>query len=173
MRAVAGLWTSGQGSIETLPSPDMFFLPQKPYMPLGTLRQQLCFPDDPAAPGSGQDADLVRLLETACLPDLLTRVGGLDAECDWSYMLSLGEQQRVAFVRLLRRKPALAFLDEATSAVDSATERRLYEALRHVCPCFVSIGHRKELLAHHSHVLEAMGDDGRWGWLPVATYEAR
>lgn len=195
MRAVAGLWSQGSGIITTPPSKNIFFLPQKPYMPLGTLRQQLCFPDDPSggANGSGggthgaasvvgtfiidnnsgngiEDNELRALLDAVCLPDLLSRVGGLDAEGDWAHMLSLGEQQRVAFLRLLRRRPALAFLDEATSGVDTATECRLYEALRTICPCFVSIGHRKELLAHHTHVLEAVGD-GRWELQTVEQYQ--
>ena len=173
MRAVAGLWSVGSGTITIPTQSNLFFLPQKPYMPLGTLQQQLCFPDDPSTPVNSvtEDAGLIKLLDVAYLPDLLHRVGGLDAECDWAHMLSLGEQQRVAFLRLLRRQPAVAFLDEATSGVDASTERRLYEALRAVCPCFVSIGHRKELLAHHTHVLEATGD-GRWAVQTAEEYAA-
>jgi putative ATP-binding cassette transporter len=160
MRAVAGLWSTGSGVISTPPSSELFFLPQKPYMPLGTLRQQLCFPDEPLQTFT-EDENLKKLLEQACLPDLLERVGGLDSETDWSYMLSLGEQQRVAFLRLLRRRPTVAFLDEATAGVDTGTENNLYSALQSACSCYISIGHRKELLAFHSHVLEASGD-GRW-----------
>ena len=173
MRAVAGLWSEGSGIITVPSKKDLFFLPQKPYMPLGTLRQQLCFPDDPSGHSSSaknEDTELSTLLETVCLPDLSSRVGGLDADADWAHILSLGEQQRVAFLRLLRRRPAVAFLDEATSGVDTATECRLYEALRSMCSCFVSIGHRKELLAYHTHVLEAIGD-GRWVLQTVVQYQ--
>lgn len=74
------------------------------------------------------------------LAPLFFRVGGLGAECDWSHVLSLGEQQRVAMLRLLTHAPALAFLDEATSAVDAGVEKALYEALQACCPCYVSIG---------------------------------
>jgi vitamin B12/bleomycin/antimicrobial peptide transport system ATP-binding/permease protein len=171
MRAVAGLWSTGSGTISTPPPSELFFLPQKPYMPLGTLRQQLCFPDEPLQTVT-EDENLKKLLTSACLPDLFTRVGGLDAECDWSYMLSLGEQQRVAFLRLLRRCPAVAFLDESTSGVDSGTENKLYAALQSACSCYISIGHRKELLAHHTHVLEAAGE-GKWVLQTARQYQQR
>ena len=98
-------------------------------------------------------------------------MGGLDAECDWAGVLSLGEQQRVALLRLLRRRPAVAFLDESTSGVDTTTEAALYAALKGVCGCYVSIGHRRELLVHHSHVLEAAGD-GEWLLHTAAEYAA-
>jgi ABC-type uncharacterized transport system fused permease/ATPase subunit len=189
LRAAAGLWSAGGGSITAPPRACLFFLPQKPYMPLGSLRQQLTFPDPPEAPGrglagdlessglerggggGGEDAQLQALLATVCLPGLLQRVGGLDAECDWAGVLSLGEQQRVAFLRLLRARPAVAFLDEATSGVDTATEAALYSALRAACACHVSVGHRRELVRHHSHVLRAAGE-GRWELHTAAEYEA-
>jgi ABC-type uncharacterized transport system fused permease/ATPase subunit len=171
MRAVAGLWDCGSGLIATPPPSDLFFLPQKPYMPLGTLRQQLCFPDEPVQTYT-EDQSLEELLTSACLPDLLHRVGGLDSECDWSHMLSLGEQQRVAFLRLLRRRPAVAFLDESTSGVDSATETKLYAALQSTCSCYISIGHKRELLTHHTHVLEATGQ-GRWIFQTTRQYKQR
>lgn len=184
VRAIAGLWSTGSGAIATPPRSSLFFLPQKPYMPLGTLRQQLTFPDHLprlAAAGlkaggdvessGGEEAELRRLLQVVCLPNLLQRVGGLDAECDWAHVLSLGEQQRVAFLRLLRRRPAVAFLDESTSGVDAATEAELYAALAAACPCYVSIGHRRELVAFHTHVLRATGD-GRWELVKAAEHAA-
>jgi len=89
------------------------------------------------------------------------RVGGLDATCDWASVLSLGEQQRVAFLRLLLHRPSLAFLDESTSALDEATEAALYSALKERCPCYLSIGHHMQLVQYHSHVLQYQGE-GRW-----------
>eukprot|EP00887_Chlorella_sp_A99_P007088 scaffold2.g7088.t1 len=192
MRAVAGLWSRGSGSITTPPHTDTFFLPQKPYMTLGELREQLTFPDTfAAAPGGldggggvaagpfnrrpgppASDAELAALLEAVRLPHLLQRMGGLDAECDWAHVLSLGEQQRIAFLRLLYHAPALAFLDEATSAVDAATEAALYAALRERCPCYVSIGHRMQLVACHTHVLEAVGE-GRWVLYTAPQFQAK
>ena len=114
LRAIAGLWKTGSGVVVTPPENRLFFLPQKPYMPIGTLRQQLTLPDEPSG-DTAEDDNLQVLLSAVCLPDLMARVGGLDAECDWASVLSVGEQQRVAFLRLLRRKPLLAFLDEVRS----------------------------------------------------------
>lgn len=178
LRAVAGLWFSGTGEIHVPRVESIFFLPQKLYMPLGTLREQLCFPDAPyhgdgARSGGGgddgDDAELISLLSMVSLGELVHRVGGLDVECDWSHVLSLGEQQRIGIVRLLRQKPTLAFLDEATSGVDTTTEEKLYCMLKTTCDCIVSIGHRRELLNYHTHVLECLGD-GTWNLQAMATY---
>jgi putative ATP-binding cassette transporter len=172
LRAIAGLWYSGRGEILVPPIESVFFLPQRLYMPLGTLREQLCFPDTPHHQGigdTGEDEELISLLDMVALGELPFRVGGLDADCDWSHVLSLGEQQRVGVLRLLRRKPVVAFLDEATSGVDIVTEDKLYRALKTTCDCIVSIGHRKELLKYHTHVLECMGD-GSWQLQTMATY---
>jgi len=169
LRAIAGLWTSGSGCLRTPSSKDIFFLPQKPYMPLGTLRQQLLFPDLEV---STSDAQLTALLDECRLEGLSQRLGGLDAECDWASILSLGEQQRIAFLRLLRRRPTVAFIDEGTSGVDPATEASLYSSLKACCPCFVSVGHRKELVAHHTHVLEAVGEEGKWVFRTAPEYLA-
>lgn len=77
-----------------------------------------------------------------CITELVERVGGLDMEVDWSHVLSLGEQQRVAFLRLLLHRPLLAFLDEATAALDTATEAVLYKSLQRTCSCYISVGER-------------------------------
>lgn len=86
-------------------------------------------------------------------------------------MLSLGEQQRVALLRLLLHRPRLAFLDEATSALDGATEAALYGALGDACGSYVSVGHRMQLLAYHSHVLCNRGD-GQWVMMSTAAYRS-
>lgn len=116
LRAVAGLWDSGSGKIVRPPLEDMFFLPQHPYMIIGTLRDQLLYP------GKKQkvaDAELYDVLKAVNLPDLGERFSGLGVEADWGKILSLGEQQRVAFARVLLTKPRYVILDEATSALDS------------------------------------------------------
>jgi len=105
------------------------------------------------------DAQLHELLEDVRLEDLVQKVGGLDAQCDWSQLLSSGEQQRVAILRLLAHAPQLAFLDECTSAVDGHLEAILYGLLRARCPCYVSVGHRMQLLHYHTHVLEFREDE--------------
>lgn len=102
-------------------------------------------------------------------------MGGLDAERDWSQMLSLGEQQRVAFARLLLHAPALAVLDESTSALDPKTEAELYSLLRRrlgPSAAVVSVGHRAALVRHHTRVLECLGA-GRWQLLDAAEYAKR
>lgn len=302
LRAVAGLWQTGGGAV-LLPGPErraVFFLPQKPFMPLGDLRTQLTFPsglaeygdvlsgggpnavaaaaaaikrklsrrraprrkqrrsddggdpsadrdvehqgggaaaasatttgaalgaateltsrmrggaaaareghsddsegdqeeDSPLLRGGGEgeavggveeqggegegggpavslsDEELLALLEEVNLPDLVHRVGGLDVELDWSSVLSVGEQQRVAALRVLAARPTLAFLDEATSALDGPTEGRIYTLIRKHVACYVSVGHRMQLLQHHTHVLECVGG-GEWRFSTVAEYAAR
>jgi len=118
----------------------------------GTLREQLLYP---AASGHVDDAELKSVIERVRLVDVLDRVDGdLDAVVDWSNVLSLGEQQRLAFARLFLRKPVLAFLDEATSALDEANEKHLYEELRETGISFVSVGHRSTLKKFHGWLLQ-------------------
>ena len=151
------------------------FLPQAPYMPLGTLRAQLVFPasvsdeeegnfdedDDgetllPRMRGDFDDAELYAALDAAGLGDLPEKFkaeGGLDATMEWSDVLSAGEQQRIAFARLFLRKPRCAFLDEATSALDERNEAAMYERIRGTTSAVVSVGHRSTLLKYHTLAL--------------------
>ncbi len=157
LRAVAGLWRTGSGSITRPPLGEVMFLPQRPYLVPGSLREQVCYPRSPDV-----DSDrIARALEQAGLGDLPARVGGLDAEYRWKDLLSLGEQQKIAFARLLLERPAWAFLDEATSALDPATEQRLYDRLRAAGIHVVSVGHRESLAKCHDLVLELRGN-GNW-----------
>ncbi|CAK0734001.1 hypothetical protein CVIRNUC_000368 [Coccomyxa viridis] len=179
LRAIAGLWTRGTGKVVTPAAASLFFLPQKPYMPLGSLRSQLLFPSGADCAhwignreGPVPDAELLSLLKEVELSELVERVGGLEAEAEWSHVLSLGEQQRVAFLRLLLHAPKLAFLDEATGALDSATEAALYTRLRSYCTSYISVGHRMELLQYHTHVLEHVGAT-RWQLSTVEEFRAR
>jgi putative ATP-binding cassette transporter len=102
------------------------FIPQKPYMLLGSLREQLCYPQ---ATNLFSDDQLRHVLEEVRLPDLVRRYPDLNIKQDWPRVLSLGEQQRLAFARLLLNSPRFVVLDEATSALDVTTERLLYELL--------------------------------------------
>ncbi|HWM71370.1 MAG TPA: ATP-binding cassette domain-containing protein [Steroidobacteraceae bacterium] len=158
LRLMAGLWCTGKGTVTVPPACEMLFLPQKPYMLPGTLRQQLCYPHLPA----GQTDTLLQdLLERVCLPDLVARYDGFDTPRDWSRLLSLGEQQRIAIARALLVHPRYVFLDEATSAVDFVTERSLYEALADSDITCISVGHRDTILSYHEHELRLLGH-GRW-----------
>lgn len=150
MRAVAGLWDHGNGRIERPPLSQILFLPQRPYLILGSLRDQLCYPRAADTP----DQVLFESLNDVNLRDLPARFGGLDAEKDWAAVLSVGEQQRLAFARLLINRPRYAFLDEATSALDQENEERLYTRLARMPTTVVSLGHRPSLRQFHSQVLE-------------------
>ncbi|MCE5265015.1 MAG: ABC transporter ATP-binding protein/permease [Deltaproteobacteria bacterium] len=158
LRAIAGLWKAGEGRITRPQLDTMLFLPQRPYMLLGSLREQLLYPLVDRDIGDGE---LREVLSRVNLADLPERVGGFDAELDWGHLLSLGEQQRLAFARLLLAKPGYAFLDEATSALDEANEARLYEKMREEGTTYVSVGHRPSLRAYHDRVLELKGS-GNW-----------
>lgn len=149
LRAIAGLWPFGRGKVR-LAEGSAFFVPQKPYVPLGTLRQALAYPEDGAAIPDDE------------LKSVLTKVGlgafasELDAVDNWAQRLSGGEQQRLAFARVFLAEPEVIFLDEATSALDETTEAQFYRMLREAPwhPTIVSIGHRSTLRAFHDRVLD-------------------
>jgi putative ATP-binding cassette transporter len=167
LRLVSGLWAPGRGRVERPPVGELMFIPQKPYMLLGSLREQLCYPQPPR---QFQDDQLRHVLEEVRLPDLVRRYPDLSIKQDWPRVLSLGEQQRLAFARLLLNSPRFVVLDEATSALDVTTEERLYELLLKRDMAYVSVGHRPTLTRFHDTVLEL---DGKGGWrlLPAAGYE--
>jgi len=160
LRGMAGLWTRGEGLI-VLPPPDqVFFLPQKPYMVLGTLRDQLTYPWRGAQ--HQDDERLQSYLEQVMLGALTERfAGGLDAVQNWSHTLSLGEQQRLGFCRLLLNPGPYVFLDEATSAVDVRTEEHLFGMLRRAGCAFISVCHRPSAIELHERVL-FLKEEGEW-----------
>jgi putative ATP-binding cassette transporter len=158
LRVLAGLWTRGDGRLETPPLDRALFLPQQPYMMLGTLRSQLLYPHEEQA--IADDEELSRVLGAVRLPALAEQHGGLDVEKDWSRILSLGEQQRVAFARVLVKRPTHVFLDEGTSAVDLATEAHLYRLLVDSGATVVSVAHRASLIRFHDTLLDLRVD----GW---------
>jgi putative ATP-binding cassette transporter len=155
-RAVAGIWPFGSGEIVGPADVRCLFLPQKPYLPIGTLREVVSYP---MPPGGVADATLSQALDTVGLPEL---AGRLDEVCHWALRLSPGEQQRIAFARALVQKPDWLFLDEATSAVDEATEARLYRLLRERLDdtTIFSVGHRATLGAFHSRHLVIRSNGG-------------
>ncbi len=169
LRAIVGLWDTGNGTISRPPLDQMLFLPQKPYMVLGTLRDQLLYP---IMDLNVDDLQLQQVLIQVNLPDLAQRHSGFDSEQNWAEVLSLGEQQRLIFARLLIHKPSYAILDEATSALDTKNEQLLYQQLQASGTTFLSVGHRESLGNYHQHVLELTATDGidRQNWsLTAAT----
>jgi len=157
LRAIAGLWNAGSGVIHHPPLEDCFFLPQQPYLQPGTLRSQLIYP---SVESELSDEELLEILAKVHLPRLADHLGGLDAVQDWGKLLSVGEQQRLAFGRVLVHEPKVAILDEATSALDSSNEASLYGRLRENGTTLISIAHRAAVLRHHTHVLRLTGDGG-------------
>ncbi len=158
LRAIAGLWNSGTGAIYRPELSEMIFLPQKPYMILGTLRNQLIYPHDDL---DISDRQLNYALKAVNLADLAERSGGFDVEKDWDEILSLGEQQRLAFARILINQPRYVVLDEATSALDIKNESTLYQHLLNTNTTFISVGHRPSLVKYHRWILE-MQEGEQW-----------
>lgn len=145
LRALAGVARSGSGRIVLPADTALMFVPQRPYLPEGTLREALAYPADPAAFATPA---LVEALRRAGLAHC---AGHLDEAARWAQRLSPGEQQRVHFARVLLQRPDWVFLDESTSALDEAAERELYAALQAHCPAttVVSVGHRASLRPLH------------------------
>jgi len=167
MRMISGLWSPRRGTVERPETGDLLFIPQKPYMLLGSLREQLCYPSDEER---FSDAQLRSVLEQVNLPQLVSRYPDLDIKQDWPRILSLGEQQRLAFGRLLLNSPRYVVLDEATSALDVKTEKLLYELLVERDLAFISVGHRPSLKSFHTNVLQLEGN-GDWRLMPAVNYD--
>ena len=157
LRTLAGIWAHASGEISLPENARVMFLPQKPYLPLGSLRRALIYPS--AEKESPPDDKLKKVLAQVDLPNLSDK---LDAQDDWSRILSLGEQQRLAFARVLLFAPDFIFLDEATSALDEPRELEMYNTLRKVLPqvTIVSVGHRSTLLKMHDTELMLDGAGG-------------
>ena len=149
LRAIAGLWPFGRGRIR-VGDGRCLFLPQRPYLPLGTLADALVYPRSAAE--LPRD-NLAEALRTVGLPELVDR---LEEEANWAQRLSIGEQQRLAFARVLLARPEIVFLDEATSALDEAAEVSLYRLLREAPwkPTIVSVGHHSTLRRFHDAVVD-------------------
>jgi len=144
LRALAGIWPFGSGTIDLPQGAKRLFLPQRPYLVLGSLRRALSYPRTAAA----SDEEIARILKLVGMDHFAARLDDVD---DWSRILSLGEQQRLAFARILLIRPDWIFLDEATSALDEAREHTLYQLLYQELPnaSIISVGHRSTLFALH------------------------
>lgn len=162
LRSIGELWPYTSGSVRRPLGNDTLFLSQRPYMPLGTLRQAIAYP---GAPDVVDDARLRETLLEVSLGHLADR---LDEDDNWSSTLSPGEQQRIGFARILLLQPTLAFLDEATSAVDEGLEFTLYHLVRTQSPntVLISVAHRSTVDRHHTRRLEITGG-GQWRLSPV------
>jgi putative ATP-binding cassette transporter len=156
-RAIAGIWPFGHGRVQFPVGEHAMFLPQRPYFPIGTLRQAVCYP----APNGLPEDQVREVLVAVGLPLLVER---LDESANWSMQLSGGEQQRVAIARALLHRPQWLFMDEATSALDDAAQTRMYRLLHERLPgsSIVSISHHPEVARFHTSALELRREpDGR------------
>ncbi len=156
-RAIAGIWPFGEGEILVPEGQSMMLLPQRPYIPIGTLREAVTYP---AQGDAYSDAAIMEALRAAKLPQIADK---LDDEHAWGQTLSLGEQQRLAVARALLAKPDWLFLDEATAALDEPTEAEIYQVIKEKLPhtTVVSIGHRSTLLGYHDRRIDLKrGENG-------------
>jgi vitamin B12/bleomycin/antimicrobial peptide transport system ATP-binding/permease protein len=158
IKAIAGLWTAGAGRIVRPQLEETLFLPQRPYLTLGSLRDQLLYPYN-----SHQvtEKELQAILILVNLENLAETVGGLDVELNWADILSLGEQQKLAFARLFLSQPRYAVLDESTSALDVENEKYLYQLLQNANTTYISVGHRSTLIPYHQNLLTLI-DNADW-----------
>ncbi len=165
LQSLAGLWPFVSGSVR-LPSGRQaaMFVPQLPYLPLGDLRAVVSYPNEEGAVG---DRDIQQALIKVALPHLAIR---LNDAGDWGKVLSVGEQQRIAFARILLTKPRAVFLDESTSALDEGLELTLYELIRAELSdsILVSVSHRRTVAQFHGRQLELVGG-GEWRLDPLTT----
>ena len=162
-RVLSGIWPFGSGQVQI--PPNSFFLPQRPYVPLGTLRHVITYPN---AMDSFSQADMAQVLRDVGLPQFCER---LDADDNWPMRLSMGEQQRLGFARALLAKPDWVFLDEATASVDPAAETELYHVLKQRLPnaTLVSIAHRPSVAAFHEQRMNLVREAGQPGTMTTSS----
>ena len=158
-RILGGLWPIYGGKVYKPPFSDIFYIPQRPYLSCGALREQIIYPDSirEMRDRGVLDADLLRILNTVEIGHIVDRVGGWDAKEEWRDVLSGGLQQRVAMARLFYHAPKYAILDECTSSVTLEMEKAMYDNAKALGITLMTVSHRRSLWKYHGHILQFDG----------------
>ncbi len=158
-RILGGLWPVYGGTVRKPPSTDIFYIPQRPYLSRGTLRQQVIYPDDlrQMRDKGVTDKDLYQILQKVEIEQIVEREGGWDAEEEWRDVLSGGLQQRVAMARLFYHAPKYAILDECTSSVTLEIEQVMYDNAKALNITLMTVSHRRSLWKYHDNILQFDG----------------
>ena len=161
-RILGGLWPIYGGTVRKPPFEDIFYIPQRPYLSCGTLRQQVTYPDDirEMRDRGTTDDDLQQILEVVEIGYIVERVGGWDAEEEWRDVLSGGLQQRIAMARLFYHAPKYAILDECTSSVTLEVEKIMYDKAKELGITLMTVSHRRSLWKYHENILQFDGQGG-------------
>jgi ATP-binding cassette subfamily D (ALD) long-chain fatty acid import protein len=161
-RILGGLWPVYGGSVKKPSFEDIFYIPQRPYLSRGTLRDQIIYPDTlyEFRAKNGSEEQLRQILETLEIESVLHRPGGWDAVEEWRDVFSGGLQQRIAMARLFYHKPKYAILDECTSSVTLEMERKMYETAKGLGTTLMTVSHRRSLWKYHSMILQFDGQGG-------------
>ena len=161
-RILGGLWPIYGGVVRKPHFEDIFYIPQRPYLSCGTLRQQVTYPDDirEMRDKGIVDSDLLEILEVVEIGYIVDRVGGWDAEEEWRDVLSGGLQQRIAMARLFYHAPKYAILDECTSSVTLEIERVMYDKAKELGITLMTVSHRRSLWKYHEKILQFDGQGG-------------
>ncbi|KAK4046330.1 ATP-binding cassette long-chain fatty acid transporter pxa1 [Microbotryomycetes sp. JL201] len=170
-RVLAGLWPVFEGIVRRPEDKDIMFLPQRPYLSAGSLRDQIIYPHAyPDFVASGRsESELLDILKHVHLAYLPGREGGLDTRKEWKDVLSGGEKQRMGMARLFYHLPKYGVLDECTSAVSTDVEGMMYQHAKDLGITLITISHRPSLFKYHQHLLRLTGHDGEWETTQIGT----
>ncbi|CAG8479371.1 3722_t:CDS:10, partial [Ambispora leptoticha] len=174
-RVISTLWPVFRGELSRPNVGDIFYIPQRPYLSIGSLRDQLIYPHSHAdmIRAGRTDEELMEILDHVHLGYILGREGGWDTKKEWKDVFSGGEKQRIGVCRLFYHHPKFAILDECTSAVSSDVEGLMYQHAKDVGITLITISHRPALTKYHNHLLRVTGEHGTWEFSTIGTPEER